>query len=785
MLKNYFTVTLRNLLKNGVYSFINIAGLSIGLACSILILLWTTDELSWDGFHENKDHLYKVMINSLGDSEIYTGPAVPMPLWESLKTTPGVAKVAPTNWGQEYLVTVGENRLYKQGYYVGEDFLNMFSFKVLKGNADLKDPSSIVLTESAARSLFNTDDVLGKTVRVDDLIELKVSGVVEDVPGNSTFQFEVLIPFTTYMNRESWVKNSMNQWGNFSFNMYVQIENTSDISKVEEQIKDVIKKNQEGSESEVTFIKFEDLRLRSEFKNGKHAGSGNIVYVRLFIIIAVFILFIACINFMNLATARSEKRAKEVGIRKSIGSGKKELIFQFLGETFFIAFIAFILALAMVELSLPLYNGLVSKKLFIDYSNPLLWVVGVVVISVTGLVAGSYPAFYLSSFQPAAVLKGRMQTGKKGAMPRKIMVTVQFFASILLIICTLIIYKQIDHLKSRPVGYDQNGLISIPMTGDIPKNYKAIKQELLSSQTASFVTKSSSPITAIYSYMGDIQWQGKREDQRAPFATVATDYDYSKTMSIRLLEGRDFSEEYNDSLSMIVNKAAVDYMGLKNPLQEKLVWDSVSYSIIGVMENVIMNSPGQEVDPMMFIYNPEWYSDMTVRIHPNANVSDALKKMEEIYKAYNPNYPFTYNFVDDQFRRKFTDVERIGNLANLFATLAIIISCLGLFGLAAFMAEQRTKEIGIRKVLGASVSSVVMLLSKEFSVLILIAFILSGALGWYVMEEWLQRFPYRISVEWTIMAISGGLAFALAFVTVSYQAIKAATANPVKSLRSE
>ncbi|HEY5824906.1 MAG TPA: ABC transporter permease [Cyclobacteriaceae bacterium] len=786
MLKNYLKIAIRSLFKNGVYSFINIAGLSIGLTCSVLILLWVNNELSWDDFHEKKNNLYRVYINGEGDNGIYTQRAIALPVWEELKADRDIKYVAPTNWGQTYLLTYGENRLYKSGYYAGDDFLKMFSFPIVKGATDnqLKDPSSIVITESTAKSLFREEDPIGKVIRVDDLLDLTVTGVIKDIPSNSTFQFECLIPFSTYMNRESWIKESLTNWGNNSFNMYAEFDEKADPQEIENRVKGIIKKHEANTTHEVTFLSMNRWRLYSEFKNGKSV-SGDIVYVRLFSIIATFILVIACINFMNLATARSERRAREVGIRKSIGSKRKELIVQFLGETLFIATIAFIIAIALVQLGLPFYNQLVDKKLFIDFSNPLLWLGAVGVILITGLIAGSYPAFYLSSFQPAAVLKGRMQAGKKGAIPRKVMVTLQFFFSIVLIIATLVIYLQIDHLRNRPTGYDQDQLMMVSVNGDVEKNYKAIKNELIDNGLASAVSTSSSPITAIYSFMGAVTWQGKREDQRASMATVATSLDYTKTMGIKIIQGRDFAEEYNDSLSVMLNESAVKYMELKNPLEETIHWDDKDYRIVGVLEDVIMTSPQAPVDPAMFLYDPTWLTDVSLRLSKENNPQESLAKIEAVFKKYNPAYPFTYRFADDEFNRKFTNIQMIGRLANLFSALAIIISCLGLFGLAAFTAEQRTKEIGIRKVLGATVSSVVVLISKDFTRLIILAFVLASPLAWWAMNNWLKAYSYRINIEWWILATAGALTLAVALIVVSFQAIKAAVSNPVKSLRSE
>ncbi|MBL0741220.1 ABC transporter permease [Chryseolinea lacunae] len=785
MFRSYFVIALRSLLKNGVYSFINIAGLSIGMVCTIFILLWVADERSWDNFHEKKNRLYRVHINALGDQGIQTQRAVPLGLWEGLKEERDIAHVVPTDWGRDYLLTVGDKKFYKHGYYVAEDFLTMFSFPVVQGPPapQLTDPSTLVITESTARALFGNEPALGKVVRVDDRVDLKVSGVIKDVPNNSTFVFDCLLPFSTYMIREPWTKTALSEWGNSSFNMYVEFAEGADPQAIEDRVKGIIKKHEANTTAEVTFLPMERWRLYGEFKEGKSA-TGTIVYVRMFTIIAIFILVIACINFMNLATARSERRAREVGIRKSVGSRRKDLIFQFLGETFFITLLAFVIALGLAESLLPFYNLLVDKTLFIDYGNPWLWLASFGVIVFTAFLSGSYPALYLSSFRPAAVLKGRLQTGKDGSTPRKVMVIGQFFFSIVLIISTAVIYQQLNHLRTRPTGYDVDRLITIGANGDIPKNFDAIKRDLLASGAAESVTKSSSPITSIYGFV-DVVWPGKFEDQRKSFAVVGTDYDYTKTLHVKMLQGRDFSPTVNDSLSIIINETARDYIGFKNPIGEKLTTGDRTYTVVGVTEDVIMAYPHRPVDPTIVVYDPGWVTDVTVRLSASQPIGQSMTRIEGVFKKYNPAYPFLYQFTEDEFNRKFTDMQRIGRLANVFAGLAILISCLGLFGLAAFTAEQRTKEIGIRKVLGATISNVVVLLSTDFTRLILLAFVFAAPLGWWFMNQWLADYDYRISISWWIIAGSGVLTLLLALVTVIFQAVKAAKANPVKSLRSE
>lgn len=787
MLRNFFVIALRSLQKNGVYTFINIAGLSIGLACSLLILLWVTHELSYDGFHARRSQLQKVMINSLGDNGIHTTPAVPMPLEQELREDPGIRHVALTNWGETFLLTVGDKKLYREGFYAGEDFLKMFSFPVIEGSAEtaLADLSSIVLTVSTAKAFFGEDDPMGKVIVLNNKIDLKVTGIVEDVPDNSTLQFQCLVPFSTYMVNEPWVKNLATQWGSYSFQMYVELHDYANTADVRDRIKDIVKKNDtERSTAEVILHPMERWRLYNDFENGSSTG-GLVEYVRMFTVIAVFILLIACINFMNLATARSEKRAREVGIRKTVGSSRKDLMSQFLAESILISSFAFLVAIGIAEVALPYYNVLVQKNLYINYGDASFWLTAVAIVFGTGMVSGSYPAFYLSSFQPAAVLKGKMQAGKAGALPRKILVTSQFVFSIVLIVSTLVVYLQLNHLKNKPIGYDLNNLVMVRTTGDIPKNINAIKQELLDYSLAQSVTTSSSPITSIYSFMGGVTWQGKREDQRAAIATVATGYDYAKTMGIEILQGRDFSESFNDSASVILNEAFVAYAGMKDPLHETLRWDDRDMKVIGVFRDVVMSTPNAPTPPTMFIFDPSWMSEVSLRLPQEKGAHESIAGIEKVFTKHNPAYPFVYRFADEEFSRKFTDIQRIGSLSNLFASLAIVISCLGLFGLSAFTAEQRTKEFGIRKVLGASASHVVALISKDFSILVLIAFAIAAPLGWWAMSEWLQKYQYRISLEWWMVGVAGLISLALALLTVSFQAVKAALGNPAKALRNE
>ena len=788
MLKNYMLVTLRSLKKNGTYSFINISGLSIGIASSLLIMLWVFDELSFDKFLPKATRLYQVRLNAAFDGKINNWTSVPQPTYEALKTEDNSIKnTAITDWGGEYLLTVGENRVNKRTYFVSEEFLEMFEFPLIKGDPAtvLDDPNSIVISESTAKIMFGEKDPMNQVIRFNNATDLKVTGILRDVPKNSSFQFDFLVTWKMKLQTEDWVKRSVDKWDNYSFQVFVELDDATNLPQAERAIKDLMtRKGQTDIKRELLLQPMLRWRLHTNYVNGKESG-GMIDYVNMFTIIAMFVLIIACINFMNLATARSERRAREVGIRKSVGSRRHELILQFMGESLFLSVLAFVIGVLMVQLLLPLYNDLVDKQLFIEYQKPLFWIFALCLISFTGLVSGSYPALYLSSFEAVKVLKGKVQVGKSASLPRKVLVTLQFGFSILMIIGTIIIYWQIRHVKGRELGYEQENLITVEYTAEVGKNYKTIKQELLATGVISSVTKSNSPITEIWSnnFMG---WPGKPEEQKVIFSTIATEFDYTKTMGIKILQGRDFSEEYkSDSLAIVVNKAALDVMGLKNPLGEKLdLWGS-KRELIGIVDNVLMGSPYQPVKPMFMILQPEWASAVTIRLNKTNDLQASIHKVEEIFKKYNPSFPFECTFADVQFAKKFTTINMTSNLASVFASLAIVITGLGLFGLAAFMAEQRTKEIGIRKVMGATVSSLVALMSKDFSKLVLIALVISSPLAWWLLNSYLERFPYRIEIPWWVFPLTGVVALVFATAIVSTQALRAAVANPANSLRNE
>lgn len=789
MLINYFKIAIRSLLKNPTFSFINIAGLSTGLACSILILLWVYDEVTFDQYFPKYENIHQVRLNAVVDKGIVTGQSVPYQVKDAILTEDArIKRAVRTNWGEGALLAIGEKRLNKFGLWVTESFFEMFEFQMLQGTPRaLDDPRSIVLTASTAKALFGDEDPMNKMILVENKDELKVTGIVADLPENTTFsRYEFFIAYGYYETAQSWVANVKDRWDNNVSQVFVELEPGTPLHEIDAAIHSLIAEKSEALNNVSLFLQpMSHWRLYTNFTNGKESG-GMILYVQLFTGIAVFILIIACINFMNLATARSERRAREVGIRKSIGSRRKDLIFQFLGESVLLALLAFLVSIVLVELSLPLYNQLVAKKLVIDYTSVQFWGPGLGLTLLTGVLAGSYPAFYLSSFNPVQVLKGKVHVSRSSATPREVLVTLQFGFSILLVIAAVVVYQQISHLRQRDVGYDRNNLLLIWTTSDIEKNYQPLKTELLASGLVESMTKSNSPVTAIFSTNTLDDWPGRQPGQRIEFTTIATEYDYTKTLGIKMLQGRDFSPEHkSDTSALVVNQATVDILNLQNPIGETVTMWEQKWQIIGVTENILMGSASRPIDPMIMVMSPTWSSTITVRLSESDRIQESLAGVETIFRKHNPAYPFEYRFADVEFEKKFSTFTMIGRLSNVFTALTLMITALGLFGLASFATEQRSKEISIRKVMGASVSSLVILITRDFSRLVLIAFLIAAPLGWYFMNNFLERYTIRIEVPVWVLPVAGLSALLLTLSIVGVQALKSAVANPVDALRSE
>jgi putative ABC transport system permease protein len=794
MFKSYLKIAWRNLLKSKTYSFINIAGLAAGMAVAMIIGLWIADEVSANRDFKNYESIYQVMMNQTFDGKRDTQTALPYPMGDELKAKyPDFKAVAICDWGASRSLVYGDKKISKYGHYIGEDAVDMFSLKILSGDKNpLHELNSIVLTEETAKALFPNENPLNKIVRLDNTVDLKVTAIVSKLPKNSSFSFDYLVPFQLQESLYPWIKlYHKTNWRNNSWQVFVQLKDQATEKSVDTKIKNVVISHV-TDENTLKTIKPElfihpmaKWRLYGDFENGKNTG-GFIKYVRMFGILGLVVLLIACINFMNLSTARSEKRAKEVGVRKAVGSSRKQLVRQFLSESLFISILAFLFALGIVALVLPYFNQLTEKEMSLQISNPYFWLIMIAFTLLTGLLAGSYPAFYLSSFNPVNVLKGNLKLGRSDALPRKILVVIQFASSVILMIGTTVIYQQIQYGKNQPIGFDNRGLISVYWSADIAKNYEALKADLLSTGAVTSITKSNSPPSDIYSNNNGWEWKGSQPVEKTViFSTIATDYDYTKTMGIKLLAGRDFSRDYADSNSVILNQAAVKRMGLKNPVGEQLKWNDKNITVIGVIPDVQMESPFRPISPLTIIFSKDWVGFLDVRMNPNMAASAVIKKIQPIFDKYNPAFPFLYQFADTEYAKKFNYEELVGNLALIIAVIAIFISCLGLFGLASFTAEQRVKEIGVRKVLGASVGSLWQLLSRDFVKLVLISCVIAIPVAWYFMNKWLMDYPVKITIGAGIFVMVIALSVIITLITVSFQAIRAAMANPTKSLRSE
>jgi len=787
MLYNYLIIALRNMQRNKLHTAINIFGLSIGIASTILIMLWVHDETTYDQFIPKSDRLYQLRVIASYDNKIHNWNSVPLPTYEALKTSHNsITQTVVTDWGSLRLITNGDIRFNKRTFWVSEEFLSMFEFEMIAGNREtaLSEPNAIVLTESMAKLLFGDEDPMGKSVRVLNESTVQVTGIVKDLPKNSSFEFDYLLPWKLREQTNTWVVENKTNWGNYSFQVFVELNDPMMQQDAITAIRGLLEERGDTDfPAELTLYNMLRWRLYSNFENGKETG-GRADYVQLFSAIALFILLIACINFMNLATARSEKRIREVGIRKSMGSTKRQLITQFIGESFLISLIAFIMALILAEIALPFYNQLVQKSLSIPYQSISIWVYSFAFILFIGLISGSYPAFYFSSFNPVQTLKGTINIGKKAGTPRKVLVTLQFCFTILMIISTIVIYKQIELAKNRALGYNQANLITIDFTEEVRKNFKSIKTELLQSGSVAAITRSNSSITDINSN-NFLDWPGKPEDHRVIFTTIVADYDYAETMGIKMLQGRDYSPSFStDTAAIIINQAALDIMNLQDPLSTNLkLWDQ-DRKLIGVIDNVLMGSPYEPFNPL-FIILADWGGSVSIRLNTNKGLDQSLADVKTVFEKFNPAYPFEFQFVDEEFNKKFVTINLTHKLASLFAVLTLIITGLGLFGLASYSAEQKTKEIAVRKVLGASVGSIVMLMSKETTKLVIIAFALSAPVSGYLLSDYLKRYTISITIEWWMYVLAGLFALAFSIAIVAQQANRAARLNPSNSLKSE
>ena len=794
MIKNFFKTTARSLWKNKGYSFLNIFGLAIGIACAGLIFLWVEDELNWDQFNTKKDSLYRIMENQKYDTYIATFGSTPAPMAPAMQQEiPGIANACRIIGRQTKLITIGNKSMYAFPNYADASLFSMFSFPLVQGNARTAFTQlySMVITESTAKKFFGDEkNIIGKTVRVDNKQDYVITGVIKDIPKNSTVQFEWVAPFQIWWNEnKSWAQS----WSNNDLDTYVELKPNVSASSINKLLVGYIQKRESKSNARPFLFSMNDWHLRNQFDNGKQTGGGGITYVHLFSLIAWIILLIACINFMNLATARSEKRAREVGVKKVLGASKRNLIFQFISEALFMAMLSAIFAVIIMSLTLPLFNTLVEKSLSLDLSKPIHITSLLLITLICGLVAGSYPSLYLSSFKPVKVLKGLKLKDSSAAVIRKGLVVLQFSASIILIISTIIIYQQIQHVKDRSLGFNKNNLLQTDVVGDVAQHYSSIKQNLLNTGMVENVALADYVLLYGGNNTSSLTWAGKSPNAQILISGRNVTPDFFSTAQMKIKEGRNFEQTdsaESKNINVIITESLQTLMGSGSAIG-KILWNTGDTSgtketVVGVVNNYLYGDMYGKPDPVIFLCtSPVNTSVMYIRLKQQADIEKSLTEIQSILKKNNPAYPFTYQFVDDQFAQMFSNEALISNLSKVFAALAIIISCLGLFGLAAYTAERRTKEIGIRKVLGASVSGIAQLLSKDFLKLVAISCIVAFPVAWLVMHNWLQNYQYRIAISWWIFLMAGLVAILIALITVSFQAIKAAIANPVKGLRTE
>jgi ABC-type antimicrobial peptide transport system permease subunit len=795
MLSNYFTIALRNLRRHKGYASINIGGLAAGMAVALLIGLWVWDELSHNRYFTHYDRIGQVMRQGTGDGKVFTSEYMPVPMGEALRTdyAADFSHVVMSSWTKEHILAYGDKKFTRTGNYLSPEATQMLSPRMLAGTRDgLRDPASVMLSQSVAEALFGAADPINKTIRLDHKLDVKVTGVYEDFPFNTGFKdMTFMAPWQLYVASDDYVRGARDRadWNNTSWQILVQLAPRADFNTVSGKIKNLYLKHvpQSASSNPAIFLHpMSRWHLYGAWDKTGKAG-GRIEYVWLFGIVGGFVLLLACINFMNLATARSEKRAKEVGIRKTMGSLRGQLISQFFGESLLVVTLAFAGALLLVALLLPFFNGLAGKQIAFPVTNGYFWAAGLLFVLLTALLAGSYPALYLSAFQPVGVLKGTFRAGRRAIGPRKVLVVVQFAVSVTLIIGTLVVFRQVQHARNRPLGYDTQGVITVAMnTPELFGQYNLLRSELLATGAVVEMSTSSAPATDLTSHNGGFEWEGKDPAFQPNFGTVAVTHDFGKTVGWQFVAGRDFSRTFaSDSAGLVLNETGAHYMGLKDPVGKTVKWGGTSYKVLGIIKDMVMNSPYDPVTPTVFILSYYWAGVVNVKLNPALSTQASLAKVAAVFKKRSPGSPFDYKFLDAQYAAKFAAEQRVGTLATVFAGLAILISCLGLFGLASFMAEQRTKEIGIRKVMGASVFTLWRLLSKEFIYLVLIAFLVSAPAAYYFLSGWLDQYAYRTDIPAWIFALSGSGTVAVTLLTVSFQAIRAALRNPVKSLRSE
>jgi len=783
MIKNYIKTALRSFKRHKSSFLINVIGLSIGMACSILIFLWVFDELGHDRFHEDVDQVYQVMEHQTYSGNMFSTHSTPGILAPALKEeVPEFEYIATYTWNMEFLFTKEEKSLKENGMYARPDLFHILSIPLIQGNRDelLSNPQSVVISRELARRYFGDENPIGESITINGEELHTITGVFRKLPENSSIRFDFVLPFEDWLKENEWAT----EWGNNGPRTIARLHAGVDVEALNAKINDFIKERNEDSNVDLFVYPYADLHLYGQFENGVVVG-GRIDYVRLFSIVAIFILLIACINFMNLSTAKATKRAKEVGIRKSIGASKGSLIGQFIGESMIITFFSLLLSILLVEMSLPVFNNLTDKAIDVTYSEPALLLTFLGTALFTGLVAGSYPAFYISSFEAVKTLKGSLKSSGGEAFARKGLVVFQFTLSVVLIICTIVVYKQIQYTQTKNLGYEKENLIYFTVEGDISDNWDSFRREASQVQGVTNISRSGATFLGRNSNTSGLEWPGKDQETRVLFENVSSDYGLIETLGFQLVAGRTHSRDFGaDTARIVINQRAADIMGMEDPVGEIItLWDNET-EIIGLVEDFNFQSLRQEIEPLFFRLAPNntWRAFVRVR---STDIQNTIAGIQDVYKKFNPAYPFDYNFMDEQYAALYRSEQRIGDLAKYFAIFAVLISCLGLFGLSAFTAEQRAKEIGVRKVLGATVQSLVMLLTKDFTKLVLFAIGIAIPASWWLMQQWLSDFAYQSGLTWWIFASAGLLAVIIAWLTVSWQSLRAAWTNPVESLKSE
>ena len=790
MIKNYFKIAWRNLLQNKTFSLINIFGLALGMTCSILIMLWLKDELKRDRFHANDQRLYRVMENQYYSGDISTFASSPGILAENIvKDIPEIVMASQMLWEEEPLFTVNDKFDKEKGRYVQKDFLRMFSFKLAKGDAAtaLARPDAVVLSKKLADKYFKDQDPIGKMIKIDSRDNVIVTGVLEEVPELSSLKFDFLMSYDLWFKRNDWAK----EWGNNGPRCYVLLAPNASIDKVNAKIKGYIKTKNKESNVDLFLQNYGESYLYSDWKNGKQNG-GRIENVKIFSIVAIVILFIACINFMNLATARSLRRAREIGVRKVVGAGKRQLVAQFIGESMFVSLLAILVSLLLVVLILPAFNSFTDKHISINFGDPVFLLILLGLTIVTGIISGSYPALFMSTLRPIVVLKGILKFKAGATYFRKGLVVFQFALSIILILWMIVVFRQIAYIHNKDLGFSKENLLYMPLEGQLGKNFLTFKDELLKQPGILNITSAQSSPLEVGSSTQGVRWPGKDTTKLILFSNNPITYDYVKTMGIELKGGRDFDPSYSlDTMNYLVNESAARKIGYKDPVGKELTMWGDKGMIIGLMKDFHHNSLKVPIEPLILrLFKPSWtaengfWGNVIIRTE-KGKTKQAIASMESTFKKFNPGFPFKYYFTDDEMMQNYKTELTTSKLSRYFAFLAIFISCLGLFGLVMFTAEQKTKEIGIRKVLGASVGGIIGMLSKDFLKLVLIAAAIAFPVAWWINYKWLQDFEYRINIGWWIFIVAGVAAILIALLTISFQSIKAALANPVKSLRTE